>query len=160
MRKMKKMKYLRFLMKIQVECQTQSQMHQSYPPKEMWVQAWPILRRAQAEIKAGPIWLHHGRRSSKEKKQKKIPPNRMIQQEFLTLLTTQPTFQRRINVVSTLWINVEITLIQRWKWNKIRRRIFNIAQRWYNVGVRRWNNVETALIQVCLNFVPTWPQHQ
>ena len=25
----------------------------------------------------------------------------------------QPTFQRRINVVSTLWINVEITLILR-----------------------------------------------
>ena len=28
-------------------------------------------------------------------------------------IVTQPTFQRRINVVSTLWINVEITLIQR-----------------------------------------------
>ena len=26
---------------------------------------------------------------------------------------TQTTFQRRINVVSTLWMNVEITLIQR-----------------------------------------------
>ena len=26
---------------------------------------------------------------------------------------TQPAFQRRINVVSTLWINVEITLIRR-----------------------------------------------
>ena len=26
---------------------------------------------------------------------------------------TQPTFQRRINVVSTLWINVELTLIRR-----------------------------------------------
>ena len=26
---------------------------------------------------------------------------------------TQPTFQRRINVVSTLWINIEITLIRR-----------------------------------------------
>ena len=26
---------------------------------------------------------------------------------------TEPTFQRRINVVSTLWIDVEITLIQR-----------------------------------------------
>ena len=25
--------------------------------------------------------------------------------------TLQPTFQRRINVISTLWINVEITLI-------------------------------------------------
>ena len=46
-------------------------------------------------------------------KAKKDTPNRMIQQEFLKLLTTQPTFQRRINVVSTLWINVEITLIRR-----------------------------------------------
>ena len=27
--------------------------------------------------------------------------------------STQPTFQRRINFVSTLWINVEITLIRR-----------------------------------------------
>ena len=32
-----------------------------------------------------------------------------------TSVITQPTFQRRINVVSTLWINVEITLIRRWK---------------------------------------------
>ena len=47
-----------------------------------------------------------------------------------------------------LWINVEITLIRRWKWNKIRRRIFNVAQRWYNVSARRWNNVETTLHNV------------
>ena len=59
--------------------------------------------------------------------------------------TSQPTFQCRINVVSTLWINVEITLIRHWKWNKIRRRIFNVAQPWYNVSARRWNNVETTL---------------
>ena len=62
--------------------------------------------------------------------------------------SSQPTFQRRINVVSTLWINVKITLIRRWKWNKIRRRIFNVAQRWYNVSARRWNNVETTLHNV------------
>ena len=66
--------------------------------------------------------------------------------QFLT--RTQPTFQRRINVVSTFWINVEITLIRRWKWNKIRSRIFNVAQRWYNVSARCWNNDETTLIQV------------
>ena len=30
-------------------------------------------------------------------------------------LNSQPTFQRRLNVVSTLWINVEITLIRRCK---------------------------------------------
>ena len=41
---------------------------------------------------------------------------------------TQPTFQRRINVASTLWINFEITLIRDWKWNKIRRQIFSVAQ--------------------------------
>ena len=75
---------------------------------------------------------------------------------------TQPTLQLRINVVSTLWINVKITFIPRWKWNKIWRRIFNIAQRWYNVSVRRWNNVETtlhnveiALIQCCFNLAST-----
>ena len=73
--------------------------------------------------------------------------------------SSQPTFQRRINVVSTLWINVEITLIRRWKWNKIRRRIFNVAQRWYNVGVWQWNNVETTLIQLYLDVVSTWSQH-
>ena len=77
---------------------------------------------------------------------------------LLRIISSQPTFQRRINVFSTLWTNVEITLIRRWKWNKNRRRIFNFAQRWY-VGVRRWNNVETKLIQLYLNFVPTWPQH-
>ena len=77
-------------------------------------------------------------------------------------LSSQPTFRRRINVVWTLWINVERTLIRRWKWNKIRRRIFNVAQRWYNVSARRWNNVETTLhnvgttlIQRCFNLAST-----
>ena len=67
-------------------------------------------------------------------------------------------FQCRINIVSMLWINIEITLIQLWKWSKIRCRIFNVAQRWYNEGVRRWHNVETTwykffstLLQRCLN---------
>ena len=73
--------------------------------------------------------------------------------------SSQPTFQRRINVVSTLWINVEITLIRRWKWNKIRRRIFNVAQRWYNIAVWRWSNVEKTLIQLYLDVVSTWSQH-
>ena len=60
-----------------------------------------------------------------------------------------------VDFVSTLWITVEITLVRRWKWNKIRRRIFNVAQRWYNVSARRWNNVETALIQRCFNLPST-----
>ena len=42
--------------------------------------------------------------------------------------------------ISTLWINVEITLIRRWKWNKIRRRIFN---------------VDTTLSQFCSNLAST-----
>ena len=74
----------------------------------------------------------------------------------------RPTFQRLINVIWTLWINVEITLIRRWIWNKIRGRIFNVAQRWYNVSARRWNNVETTLhnvgttlIQRCFNLAST-----
>ena len=80
----------------------------------------------------------------------------------LELPLTQPAFQRWINVVSTLWINVEITLNRRWKWNKIQPRIFNVVQRWYNVSIRRWNNikttlhnVETTLVQRCFNLVLT-----
>ena len=71
---------------------------------------------------------------------------------------SQPKFQRRINIVSTLWINVEITLIRCWNWNKIRRGFFNVAQSWYNVKTRRRNNVEkmlhnvdTTLYQHCFN---------
>ena len=68
---------------------------------------------------------------------------------------TQPTFKRRINIVLMLWIYVEIALIRRWKWNKIRRRIFNVALHWYNVGVRCWNNVDTTLSQRCFNVAST-----
>ena len=90
-------------------------------------------------------------------------------QALFLYIPSQPTFQRRINVFSTLWINVEITLIQHWKWNKIRRRIFNVAQRWYNISALHWNNfkttlhtiettlcnVGTTLIQLCFNLVST-----
>ena len=69
--------------------------------------------------------------------------------------SSQPTFLRLINVFQTLWISVEITLIRCWNWNKIQRRIFNIAQRWYNVGVRRWNNVDTTLSCRCFKMVST-----
>ena len=72
---------------------------------------------------------------------------------------TEPVFQGRITIVSTLWINVEITFIRRWKWNKIRRLIFGVAQRWSNVGFRRWNSAKTSLIQLYLDTVSTWPQH-
>ena len=74
---------------------------------------------------------------------------------------TQPTFQRRINVVSKLWINVEITLTRRSTLSKIRRRIFNVARRCYNVGVRRRENVEATLIQRdCINVASTFSQLQ
>ena len=66
-------------------------------------------------------------------------------------LSAQPTFWRRINVFSTLWITVEITLIWRWKWNKIQSRIFNVAK----VSPRGWNNVEKALCQRCCNVAST-----
>ena len=72
---------------------------------------------------------------------------------FLKLLqirkTMQPTFQRRFNVVWTLWINVEITLTRRWKWNKIRGRIFNVA----NVDTTSVPNAEATLKQRCTTLV-------
>ena len=84
-------------------------------------------------------------------------------------IRTQPTFQSRINVVWTLSITVEITLVRRCKWKKIRRRIFNVAQRCYNVSAWRLNNVEitlhnietmlynvgTTMIQRCFNLAST-----
>ena len=45
-------------------------MHKSYPSKERWVQAWPALKKAQAEIKARSIWCQvvaQARRKSKKK---------------------------------------------------------------------------------------------
>ena len=67
---------------------------------------------------------------------------------------TQQIFQCQINVVSKLWINVEITLIRSWKWNKIRCRIFNVAQRWCNIVDQRWSNVT----QLSYNLILKWPQ--
>ena len=59
--------------------------------------------------------------------------------------TIQPAFQCQINIVLTLWMAVEITLIQRWKWNKIWSWIFNVAQHWYNVSVQHRNNIKSNL---------------
>ena len=72
-------------------------------------------------------------------------------------IRTQPTFKSRINVVWVLSITVEIKLVRRWKWNKIRRRIFNVAQLWYNVSARRLNNVEITLhnIETMFNLAST-----
>ena len=62
--------------------------------------------------------------------------------------TTLPTFQCQINVASILQITVQITLILRWKWNKIWNRIFNVPQHWCNVGVQHWKNVKSTLHNV------------
>ena len=67
-------------------------------------------------------------------------------------ISSQPKFHCRINVVLTLWINVETTLIRRSKWKKIQRRIFNAAQRWYNAVTRKWYNVEITLHNVETTF--------
>ena len=50
------------------------------------------------------------------------------------------------------FVNIEITLTPRWKWNKIRRRIFNVAQHWYNINARRWSKVKTTLHKVETTF--------
>ena len=55
--------------------------------------------------------------------------------------TTLLTIQRWINVVSTLQITVQITVILRWKWSKTGIRVFNVAQHCYNVGMQGCNNV-------------------
>ena len=93
---------------------------------------------------------------------------------------TQPTFQGRINGVSSLWIAVELTLKCCWKWNKIRSQIFNATQHWFKVSVQHWNNVKSTLQNVDatilqryttsfqpffqrwyhLNVVSTWSQRQ
>ena len=51
---------------------------------------------------------------------------------------------QHFNFGSTLFQGCGLT-IQNLKWNKIRRRIFRVVQRWYNFGVR----VETALNYCC-----------
>ena len=40
-----------------------------------------------------------------------VTSKRQVPKYIRKYVKPQPTFQRRINVVSTLWINVEITLI-------------------------------------------------
>ena len=36
--------------------------------------------------------------------------------------------------------------------------IFSVAQRWYNVGVRRWNNIDTAVFQRCAKLFQNWQE--
>ena len=68
---------------------------------------------------------------------------------------TQPILKRWIHVVSTFWINVEITLIRRWEWNKIRSRNFNVAQH-YATSV---SDDEITLKQPWYNLISILFQH-
>ena len=53
--------------------------------------------------------------------------------------------------------------MRRWKWNKVQRRIFNIAQYWYKVEttlhnvvwtlLQRWYNIIATLFQRSLNYI-------
>ena len=95
MRKMKKMKYLRFLMTIQVEYQTQSQMHQSNLSKKKMRPSMTSSKESSSRNQTGSNMVP-GRCSGKEKTQKKIPPSTMIQQNILKLLTNANNFLRKI----------------------------------------------------------------
>ena len=77
-------------------------------------------------------------------------PFNLHSQLMVRFLPSWPKFQPRVNVVSELKFSIKMTLIQRWKWNKIRRRIFNFAQ--------RWHNVEATLLQLSIDVVSTQSQ--
>ena len=62
---------------------------------------------------------------------------------------TQPIFQRQINVIPTSDQHYFHVDSQHRK--KIWSRIFNAAQSCYSVGARRWNNVDTTLIQLLIS---------
>ena len=66
---------------------------------------------------------------------------------ILLQITTQPTFRRQINVVSTLWIN------ENERKPDVRFSTF------HNVDTTSVSDVETALIQLHLDVVSTSRQH-
>ena len=70
------------------------------------------------------------------------------------VLSSQPTFQRRINANTRLCMNVEITLIRRWKWKAIQRHIFNVGKLWYN-SISMLLNVVSMLLWHYLNVALT-----
>ena len=61
------------------------------------------------------------------------------------MVTADSFPSQNFNVGLTLFQRCRSTLKRRGKWNKIQRQILNVAQRWYNVGVWRWSNVDTFL---------------
>ena len=72
---------------------------------------------------------------------------------YIELLTEQ--FQSTIHIFNSYihtFLVLVLTLIRRWKWKKIWRRIFNVPQRWYNVSARSWNNAKTTLHNVKTTF--------
>ena len=70
-----------------------------------------------------------------------------------------------INIASVMWINVERTLIRRWKWKKIRRRIFNVnttsvpdveTTLHINVAYQRCFNVDSTLVRTISDQIGLW----
>ena len=55
------------------------------------------------------IWMFHRKKVNCKINHLQEQSLRIVYNDYIT----QPTFRRRINVVSTLWINVEIKLIRR-----------------------------------------------
>ena len=64
----------------------------------------------------------------------------------------QPTFQRRINVVSTLWINVDPTLKMKQNPTSDFQRCTMLIQRLCPTLKQRWHNVDTTLFQPSVDF--------
>ena len=64
-----------------------------------------------------------------------------------SIVLTQYILQHWINAISKFKIKVEIMLLQRWKWNKIRHWIFSFVQRRWKNGIsystlkQHWKNV-------------------
>ena len=91
-----------------------------------------------------------------KKKPKKNLTNSRLLVRYLTLN------QKKEKTEKETWVNVEITLIRRWKCSKIQRWVFNVAQLWHNFSTRCWNNfkttlhnIGTTLIRRCFNLAST-----
>ena len=54
----------------------------------------------------------------------------------------------RWNSIALLLISIQITLIWRWKWNKIQSWAFNVTQHWYDVVIQHWDNAKSMLCNV------------
>ena len=139
------------------ECQTQSQMHQSYPSKERGVQAWRVLKKAQAENKASPIWCQVVAQTRK-KSEKKIPTNRMIQQKFLKLLTN--AFKKSQQFSQKKWKKVKMRFLVIWLLQN--RKV--IAVLFWRLSLnKRWiisfSSIKCLIYNKMLNQIPSYNLH-